>query len=55
MKDAYAQLVAQKTKDNLLYRSALLIAMVSNQVGPFQHYIFKMIGSTRYLLSKAIT
>jgi hypothetical protein len=35
MKDAYAQLVAQKAKDNLPYRNALLIVMMSNQTRPF--------------------
>jgi len=39
MKDAYAQLVAQKKKDNLPYRNVLLIAVVSHQSGPSQHYI----------------
>jgi len=39
MEDAYAQLVVQKTKDNLPYRNVLLIAMVSHQSGPSQPYI----------------
>jgi hypothetical protein len=55
MKDAYAQLVAQKKKDNLPYRNVLLIAVVSHQSGPSQHYIYRTIGGSRYLLSKAIT
>jgi hypothetical protein len=40
MKDAYARLVAQKTKSNLPYRIALLTAVVSRQSGPSQCYIF---------------
>jgi hypothetical protein len=34
MKDAYAQLVTKKTKDNLPYKNALLTIMVSNQARP---------------------
>jgi hypothetical protein len=55
MKDAYAQLVAQKAKDNLPYRNALLIVIMSNQIGPFQHNISRTIGNTMYFLSKVIT
>ncbi len=55
MKDANAQLVAQKTKDNLPYKNALSTAMMSNQARPFQRNISRMLGSTKHLLSKAIT
>jgi hypothetical protein len=55
MKDSYAQLVAQKTKDNLPCINAPLIAMMSNQAKPSQCNISRTICSTRYLLSKAIT
>jgi hypothetical protein len=55
MKDAYAQLVTQKTKDHLPYKNALLTVVVSNQARAFQRYISRMISSTKYLLCKAIT
>jgi hypothetical protein len=55
MKDVYAQLVVQKTKDNLPYKNVLLTAMVSRQRGPSHSYIFQTINGSRYLLSKAIT
>jgi hypothetical protein len=55
MEDAYAQLVVQKTKDNLPYKNVLLTTMVSHQSGPSQHYIFRTIGGSKYLLSKVIT
>ncbi len=55
MKDAYAQRVAQKTKNNLPYRNVLLIVVVSHQSEPFQHYISQTISGSRCLLSKAIT
>jgi histidyl-tRNA synthetase len=51
MKDAYAQLVAQKTKD----KNVFFTIVVSNQIGPSQRYISRTIGCTKYLLSKAIT
>ncbi len=55
LKIAYAQLVAQKSKENLSYRNTLLITVVSNEVGPSQRYISRTIGGSRYLLSKAVT
>jgi hypothetical protein len=55
LKTMYAQLVAQKPKENLPYKNALLTTMVSNEAGPFQRYTFKTIGGSRYLLSKVIT
>jgi hypothetical protein len=55
LKIAYAQLVAQKSKENLSYRNTLLTIVVSNEVGPSQRYISKTIGGSRYLLSKAVT
>jgi hypothetical protein len=54
LKTMYAQVVAQKPKENLPYRNAFLTAMVSYEAGPSQQYIFKTIGGSRYLLSKAI-
>jgi hypothetical protein len=55
LKIAYAQLVAQKSKENLSYKNTLLIIVVSNEVGPSQHYISKTISGSRYLLSKVVT
>jgi len=55
LKIAYAQLVAQKSKENLSYRNTFFTIVVSNEVGPSQCYIFKTIGGSRYLLSKAVT
>jgi hypothetical protein len=34
LKIAYAQLVAQKSKENLYYKNIFLTTMVSNEVGP---------------------
>jgi hypothetical protein len=55
LKITYAQLVTQKSKENLSYKNTFLITMVSNEVGPFQRYISKTIGGSKYLLSKAVT
>jgi len=35
--------------------NALVAVVALNQVGPPQHYIYQIIGSSRYLLHKVIT
>jgi hypothetical protein len=54
-KTTYMQLKAHKSKENLSFRNAILIAIVSNNNGgPSQRFIFKTIGDTRYFMGKAV-
>jgi hypothetical protein len=55
LKITYAQLVAQKSKENLSYKNTFFTIVVSNEVGPSWRYISRTIGGSKYLLSKAIT
>ncbi len=36
------------------FKNALLIIIVSNGVSPFQHFISRTIGGTKYLLGKTV-
>ncbi len=55
LKAAYMQLKVHKSKENVSFRNALLIVVVSNNSGrPSQRFISRTIGGTKYLMGKAI-
>jgi hypothetical protein len=54
-KATYIQLKAHKSKENLSFKNAILIAIVSNNNGgPSQRFISKTIGGTRYFMGKVV-
>jgi hypothetical protein len=47
-------LTTYKSKESLHFKNALSIVIASNGASHFQHFIFRTIGGTKYLLGKVV-